>query len=314
MTDYLPEISVTAPVGWALGRVKRMLFKPFDIHKWLVIGFCAWLANLGEAGGNLNVRGPSGGGHSSGGTQSFREFADQAGQWISQNLYWIVPVAVAVVVLMLALGLLVMWLSSRGKFMFLHCVALDVAEGKRPWREFATEANSLFWFRLVLGLIGLAVFLPLGGGFTILVGQMLYYEKAEGGYIVLAIGLVLALFVLGICFALVYKFTKDFVVPIMFLRRVRCTVAWREFLDLLRGNAGRFTLYILFQIVLAIVIGFMIMAVVLATCCTAACLLAIPYVGTVILLPVLVFERSYSLHYLAQYGPAYDVFPSAPQV
>jgi hypothetical protein len=34
----------------------------------------------------------------------------------------------------------------------------------------------------------------------------------------------------------------------------------------------------------------------------------IPYIGTVLLLPVAVFKRSYSIYYLAQYGPPYDVF------
>ena len=37
----------------------------------------------------------------------------------------------------------------------------------------------------------------------------------------------------------------------------------------------------------------------------------VPYLGTVLLLPVLVFQRAYSLHFLAQFGPAYDVFPPA---
>ncbi|GEM_PF-2401405 len=41
------------------------------------------------------------------------------------------------------------------------------------------------------------------------------------------------------------------------------------------------------------------------------CLLAIPFLGTVLLLPILVFERAYSIHYLAQYGSGYDVC-SAP--
>ncbi len=35
----------------------------------------------------------------------------------------------------------------------------------------------------------------------------------------------------------------------------------------------------------------------------------LPFVGTVLLLPVLIFKRAYSLYYLAQYGPQYDVFP-----
>jgi len=34
----------------------------------------------------------------------------------------------------------------------------------------------------------------------------------------------------------------------------------------------------------------------------------IPFLGTVLLLPVHVFKRSYSLYYLAQYGEEYDTF------
>jgi len=63
------------------------------------------------------------------------------------------------------------------------------------------------------------------------------------------------------------------------------------------------------------VIGFIVVAAVLVTCCIAGCLLALPYLGTVLLLPVLVFKRGYSIHYLAQYGPDYDVFaPGEPPV
>ena len=106
----------------------------------------------------------------------------------------------------------------------------------------------------------------------------------------------------------------DFVVPIMSLRRTGCTAAWREFLVMLADNAGRFTLYVLFQIVLGMAIGVLVLLVVVVTCCIAGCLMALPYVGTVLLLPVLVFERSYSIYYLAQFGPAYDVFPPAQPV
>ena len=79
-------------------------------------------------------------------------------------------------------------------------------------------------------------------------------------------------------------------------------------LGLLSGHIGNFILYLLFQIVLGIGIGMIVLAVVLATCCIAGCLLAIPYLGTVLLLPVLIFQRAYSLYYLAQYGPEYEVF------
>jgi len=112
--------------------------------------------------------------------------------------------------------------------------------------------------------------------------------------------------------AVISKFTKDFVVPIMYLHTDSAVSAWQTLLALLSANRARFVLYLLVQIAIAIVIGVMILMSVCCTCCFGACLLAIPYVGTVILLPVHLFTRSYSLYYLAQYGRQLDVFE--PQI
>jgi len=64
--------------------------------------------------------------------------------------------------------------------------------------------------------------------------------------------------------------------------------------------------------VLALAIFVVILTAVVATCCILGCLAAIPYLGTVLLLPVFVFRRAYSLYYLAQYGLDYDVFRLVP--
>jgi hypothetical protein len=301
---------VTAPVGEALNRVKRMLFQPFDLAKWFAIGFCAWLAGLGEFGSSFNWNNRFGGGPS-GPVHSLRHTMDHATHFVMENLYWIIPAVAAVVILGVALGMLLTWLSSRGKFMFLHCVALDQAEVQRSWREFAPEGDSLFWLRFVLGLIEVPLCLLLLANILLIVGPMFYRGNAEGGGILLAIVLGLVFLAVAVCFGLIRKFTLDFVVPIMFLRRTKCTIAWREFLGLLGANAGHFTLYILFQIMLAMAIGVIVLVAVVVTCCIAGCLLALPYLGTVALLPVLVFQRSYSIYYLAQFGPAYDVFRHA---
>ena len=45
-----PMVSVIDPIGPAFEEVKTILFKPFDLGKWFVIGFCAWLAFLGSGG------------------------------------------------------------------------------------------------------------------------------------------------------------------------------------------------------------------------------------------------------------------------
>jgi hypothetical protein len=120
----------------------------------------------------------------------------------------------------------------------------------------------------------------------------------------------LAIFALSIFLFLVKKFTFDFVVPIMSLRMVSCTAGWHEFMAVLSANKLRFILYLLFQIVIRIVIGAIVgigACIGLCLCC-ASCLLLVPYIGTVILLPVLVFTRAYSLYYLQQYGTQFDVF------
>ena len=54
-------------------------------------------------------------------------------------------------------------------------------------------------------------------------------------------------------------------------------------------------------------VGMMVVMAMIATC-GFGCMMLLPYVGTVVV-PVLVFKRSYSLYFLAQFGRACDVFP-----
>jgi hypothetical protein len=302
------EINVVEPVSPAFERVKLMLFQPFDLGKWFVIGFCAWLACLGEAGsgfgGNSNF-----GNHSGRSGTDIHHELDQAKDWLLNNLDWLVPLAAFLIVVILGLGLLCLWLNCRGKFMFLHCVALNRAEVTEPWNKFGPEANSLFWFRLGLCCAGMILTLPLIGIIAVIVLKMIYHGEPDAGGIVTAVGLALAFFLMVIVFGIIKKFMVDFVVPVMYLRRSKCWAAWKEFYGLLSAHFWQFALYLLFQIVLGMVIGALILMVVIVTCCCAGCLMALPYLGTVLLLPVLIFKRAYPLYYLAQYGQQYDVFP-----
>ena len=51
MNGTKPKIEIFKPFGEAFELMKRILFQPFDLKKWFVIGFAAWLANLGGGGG-----------------------------------------------------------------------------------------------------------------------------------------------------------------------------------------------------------------------------------------------------------------------
>src|SRR5712691_9851804 len=45
------KIEIFKPFGESFELMKKILFQPFVLRKWLVIGFAAWLANLGGGGG-----------------------------------------------------------------------------------------------------------------------------------------------------------------------------------------------------------------------------------------------------------------------
>lgn len=312
MTTEKPDrVSVIDPITPAINRVKVMLFKPFDLGKWFVIGFCAWLAYLGSGGsgggGGPNYNVP----HKPHEQEAqITEGINTAKEYVLNNLSWIIPVAVIATIVIVGICLLIAWLNSRGRFMFLHCIAENKAEVKVPWHKFRKHANSLFLFRIVLGIIGfLMVGLPIIGVVLLIIMMV----SGTGLYIVSIPGIIilgLLIFALSIAFFLVEKFTMDFVVPIMFLRTSSCLTGWREFMTILSANKLRFALYLLFQIVVAITIGVIITMVFCIGCCLCciSALLLIPYIGTVIVLPLLVFEKAYSVYYLRQFGPQFDVF------
>lgn len=294
------SISVLKPVSLALERTKEVLFRPFDPARWLIIGFSAWLAALGEHGSGGGVHYSSGG---RGG--DLRLELERALDYLRDNLSWIVPSVIAAVVVIVALGVLVLWVSSRGRFMLLDNVATGRAEVVAPWNLYRDHGNSLFLFRLGLSVAGFVTLAPLAVvvGWT-MVRMQLRESLSPWGLLLVAVAGLGAL-VIGLGLAVAGKLTKDFVVPIMRLRTARCLEAWGELGRLLKARPAEFAVYLLFHVVLSVGIAVAILVAVLATCCVLGCFLAVPYLGTVLLLPVPVFLRSFSALYLAQYGEAY---------
>jgi hypothetical protein len=318
MTVRPERVSVIDPIGPAIDRVKTVLFDPFDLRKWLVIGFSAWLANLGqhEGGG-----GGGGGGDGGGRAPDVRSIpaelsrgVERAQDFVASNLHWIIPLGILLAVLIVVITLVVVWLSSRARFSFLYCVAQNRGEFWAPWRRYRDHGNSLFGFRIVLTIVGFVMVV----GFLAPIGVlavMLHRGTAPSlpaiwGLIVCAMLFLCAVVVLG----LTGKFTRDFVVPIMYARTASWVDGWRILLDLMAFNKWRFFIYVLFQAVIGFIVGAIVLAGMCFTCCCACCFLAIPYIGTVVLLPVLVFLRAYSLYYLEQYGPEFCVIAPEPEM
>jgi len=85
---------------------------------------------------------------------------------------------------------------------------------------------------------------------------------------------------------------------------------FRAAVSLIFQYPGEMTLYCLFWI--ALVIGTALAACVLM--CATCCLAALPYVGTVILLPIYVWLRAFGLLFFRQFGPECDVWAGAPPI
>jgi hypothetical protein len=300
------RVSVIDPIGPAIEHVRLMLFKPFDLSKWFIIGFCAWLARLGQGGAGGGSNGWKDYGHGSPVMETIKD-------GILAHLVVILFVALIIVPIVIIIMVVFCWLSSRGKFMFVHCVAGNKAEVAVPWNKFSRHGNSLFLFRIVVGLIFLMV-IGLPVAVAIFAGLAMCAIGFNPAVIIGLTGAIFVSVVVAILFGLIAKFTTDFVVPIMFLNTESSVAGWKQCLSLIGSHKAQMLLYILFQIVICMVIAFIALTICLigCCCCCASILLLIPYIGTVILLPLFAFKRAYSLFYLRQFGTQFDVFSVQP--
>jgi hypothetical protein len=290
-----PRPTIVDPISNALEWTGKVLFRPFDIGKWIVLGFCAWLAALGEGGGggsyNWNLD-----------QDEARHRVEHAYDWVLENLELILFLGAVLVLVGIVFWVLVTWVSSRGKFMFLDGVVHDRSAVVEPWNRFSSQGNSLFLFRILLAVVGVVV---IGAVVGLMVLSLLAtgfddHDPGAAGILFLFLW-VLVIVALAFAFALVAMALNDFVVPVMWVRGCRVMEAWSEFLSLLSARPGIFILYVLVKIIIAVVVGLIACVVTCVTCCIAA----IPYVGTVILLPLHVFRRSFSIYFLSQFDPDY---------
>lgn len=302
------NISVTDPISPAIERTKTILFRPFDLTKWMAIGFCAFLSSLGEGGGggnfgqNYDFGGGGGGGE---GNQEVK----QAVQWVEQNLPLVLGVGAAILLLSFLFGMLLLWLGCRGRFMFIDAIVKNKGVVAEPWREYKQEANSLFWIRFLLSVIGFLLFaVVFVVGIVVALPDLRNGKFDESAFTALLIA-VPAVICLAILFGIINFVIWHFITPIMYLHRVGVGGAWEAFTTkILPGRLGTLILFWLMQIVIGLVMG----AIGAGLTCATCCMTAIPYVGTVILLPLFVFHRSYDLYFLQQFGKEWLFFEHDP--
>jgi hypothetical protein len=295
------NIAFFEPLNRAWERMKHILFQPFNLAKWLVLGFSAWLAGLADSAGGGGWKWMADDNDFPG-----RYNLDGAGEIFrnTREALIVLPIIVAVLMAVTAILLLVLWVSSRAKFIYLDNVIHNRAQIVEPWHRLRDLGNSLFLWR-----VGFIV----ACGLTVLLLLLLFFAPAATlsfsdalaglSYAAMALG-VLVLIVVGILAAFVGLFLEGFVIPIMYKFDLKATEAWRYFLPWLKMRPLPFFLYGLFVLAL----GFCVVVLFGLACLLTCCIVALPYVGTVILLPIWVTYRLFSVEFLAQFDPGFDLF------
>jgi hypothetical protein len=303
----LSSLSVTEPIVTAVQRTRHILFQPFNLPKWLRLGFCAFLAGMGQAGG---TRGGTGGDGSGSDPELGTFDLDGVGAWVQENLPLIITVTSLVLVLLIVLGILFTWLGSRGRFMLLDGVIRNRGAIAEPWREYRREGNSLFRFRFYLGLLFLGLITMILTLSLLLAWPDLESNQLSGsGVMAIVIGGLLLL-ILIVSLSVISLLLNDFVVPIMYLRRIPVQAAWSEFrISFWQNNQGAVVLYFLMRFVLNLAVGILSVVAIMLSCLIAL----VPYVGSVLLLPLTVFQVSYPLGFIEQFGPQWQVFATDPE-
>src|SRR5437660_11908134 len=211
MNGVRPRIEIFRPFGEAFELTNKILFQPFDLKKWLVIGFAAFLSGH-LAGVGFNFPSPFGN------FQSHRTTPEVISPHFEQWKPWLVAVVVVGALLFFALVIALTWLKARGHFIFTDCIVRNQAAIAEPWREYRKEGNSYFLFLLaVMFAILLLAGLILAGAFGL---GWLKPGAGETGSIA-SIGLIVLLFVFWVSIVIFVSIATYFMVQVMYRKRCR---------------------------------------------------------------------------------------------
>jgi len=299
----VPPVSFVAPLRRSVKRSARMLFRPFDPGRWLTLAFAGFLSYLGTAWiGGAGFRDAGG----------FDLDPARSPAETLRDLFIARPYLLGFLGLAAGIGLvlwvLFLWIGSRGRFVFLDDVVRERAAVVEPWHRFRRPGNSLFLWRLAFG-VGLLVALLALLGPPLALSGLLAAWKGTAPLAVLGFfgwALLASLFALAIgCTLLVLD---NFVVPLMYRDNLTTTEAWRALFPLLRAYPVDFLTFAAVVLGLALAVGLTLLTFGFLTCCVGFALVAVPFVGMVVLLPLWIAYRSYGPEFLAQYGERWSVF------
>jgi len=290
-------ISYSRALDSAWRRMGDLLFRPFNLARWFVIGFTAWLASFLDSGSSGGGAQRLIEGDNDTGLDGWQDHIVDTVEQIMAEAWLVVLVAVLVVVGILV-GIALTWLGSRGQFMLLDNLVHRRAEVGRPWREYAAQGDSLFLWQIVYSiLVFLLVAVPAALGIFWAVGLIALDKAWLTLPFFIAAGVVA--FIVIVTLIYIEFFLLHIIVPIMYRYRCGTVAAWGRFRQAFGRQPGHLVLFGLLQLGDALVAAAILVVVSLATCCVGLLLILLPYIGSVLTLPVTAFQRYLDLEFVA---------------
>ncbi|MFA9415236.1 hypothetical protein [Natrinema sp. HArc-T2] len=228
----------------------------------------------------------------------------------------LLPVIIVLAVVVLAIGLGFLFLSSLFEFTLLESLRSSEVHVRKYTSRNVGHGVRLFGFRVALGLLGLVLFgLP--------VVAIVFWTSGSVSLGLIA-GLALLAIPIGLAFAIVDRLTTVFVAPTMLEHELGVVAAWKRFWPTLTAHWTEYVVYLLLvwvlQLVFSVAIGILFVLLLIPF----IILLIIPFIGLVVLVlglpvmilsalllqvPIVIYLRYYALLVLGDTDADLDLIP-----
>ncbi|MFC1576313.1 hypothetical protein ACFL3J_01435 [Candidatus Omnitrophota bacterium] len=252
---------------------KTVLFKPFNLKKWLLLYVIAALAFQMQGGCNLNNP-PSGGGGKSAKTsqvetkgETVKETTESitrepvlagAGEAEKGGRSFMIFLIVLLVALAFLFFILLEWVYSVFSFVFIESLVRNDASVKEPFRRNKPLGSSFFWWNIIYTTVFLgvlAVLVKLGYDALLGLGAL-----SDGSNVALAemFFAILPHIIAGIFFVLIAEilsfFVSDYVLPVMYADKAPMLTAFPRAFSLIKKDVLASVKYLFVKIGLSILI------------------------------------------------------------
>src|SRR5205085_7585668 len=146
------RIEILAPLNQAIELTRNILFRPFNLEKWFIIGFAAFLSHLagGGGGGSFNPWGF----RNRNRWWNLHHTTDAFGGQIEPGHLWLaIGLGLVAFAVILAVVLVLLWIGCRGRFIFVDCIVQNRGAITAPWHEFRPVANNYFGFVVIVMVV-----------------------------------------------------------------------------------------------------------------------------------------------------------------